>query len=244
MKKTLFFAILIIGLSSNVLAVTITPTITSSAKMVLSPEPTSTQSTKSSIIDKSIELLKQRIATSVAKIEKSVSKLNIGHISKIDKAGIEIKAKDGKLFKVIIDNTITKVYLLSGITKKEVKSDTLALNDYVIISGPPLENSITANNIYIDEEFIVSSGKITEIDNSEFTIKVITVDKDNYTLNIENSTRQLMLDVRTNAMNTTGFSKIKVGDTIHFVAKKPLDNKTLTITPQKILIIPQEYFMK
>jgi hypothetical protein len=241
MKRIVFLTILIIGLTGQAFAVTST---TSSAKMTLSPIPTTAQSTSSSIIDKSIELLKQRIATSVAKIEKNISKLNVGYITKIDKAGIVIKTKDNKSFNVNIDNTITKIYTLSGVTKKEIKFDTLALNDYVIISGPPLENSITANNIYVDEDYVVTSGKVTEVDNANFTVKVFTVDKDDYTLNIENSTKQMLLDIRTNLINATGFSKIKVGDTVHFVAKKPTDLKNLTVTPLRMLIIPQEYFMK
>jgi hypothetical protein len=118
------------------------------------------------------------------------------------------------------------------------------LNDYIIISGPPLENSITANNIYRDIEYIVSSGKVTEVSSADFTVKVITVDKDNYTLNIENSTKQQLLDIKTNTLSPTGFSKIKIGDTIHFVAKKPADIQKLEVSTDKIIIIPQEYFMK
>lgn len=241
MKNFLIVFIIFLSMTSNVFAVTSTP----SAKTILSPTPPKESlSTSSSIINKSIELLKQRIATSVAKIEKSVSKLNIGHITKKDKSAMEIKTKDNKTFKVIIDPTITKVYAFSGVTKKEIKADDLELNDYVIISGPPLENSITANNIYRDVEYIVSSGKVTEVNAADFTIKVITVDKDDYTLNIENSTKQQLLDIRTNVLNSTGFSKIKVGDTIHFVAKKPDDIQKLEVSTEKIIVIPQEYFMK
>lgn len=240
MKKILIATIIFLSMTSNVFAVTSTP----SAKTILSPTPKEPQSTSSSIINKSIELLKQRIATSVAKIEKSVSKLNIGHITKKDKSVIEIKTKESKVFKVTLDPTITKVYTFSGSAKKEIKAEDLEMNDYVIISGPPLENSITANNIYRDVEYIVSSGKVTEVNATDFTIKVITVDKDNYTLNIENSTKQQLLDIKTNTLNATGFSKIKVGDTIHFVAQKPSDIQKMEVSTDKIIVIPQEYFMK
>jgi hypothetical protein len=46
-------------------------------------------------------------------------------------------------------------------------------------------------------------------------------------------------------MEKSGFSKIKEGDTVHFVVKKTGEEKELNrYSAQKILVIPQEFFIK
>jgi hypothetical protein len=54
-----------------------------------------------------------------------------------------------------------------------------------------------------------------------------------------------MLNSKTGEIEKTGFSKIKEADVIHFVVKKSSEEKEKNRYPtSKILIIPQEYFVK
>ena len=45
-------------------------------------------------------------------------------------------------------------------------------------------------------------------------------------------------------MERIGFSKIKEGDSVHFVFKISGDEKNNEYSADKILVIPQEYFIK
>jgi hypothetical protein len=92
--------------------------------------------------------------------------------------------------------------------------------------------------------YAVLSGKITDINKDDFSIKVSTTDKDTYTLDIENSTNQTLMDIKTLELDKIGFSKLKEGDTIHFVIKKTGTEKEKRFTAIKLVIIPQEYFQK
>ncbi|EKE14390.1 MAG: hypothetical protein ACD_12C00530G0001 [uncultured bacterium] len=106
------------------------------------------------------------------------------------------------------------------------------------------DNIITANVVLIDENFLVDSGKITEINKESYNIKVLTSDKNTYSLDIETGTKQYMVNIKTLLRETIGFSKLKEGDTVHFVVKKTGKEKNNNYSAVKILIIPQEYFIK
>lgn len=158
---------------------------------------------------------------------------------------ITLKDADGNTFAITIDNQLTKVYQVTGASKKEVKASDIDTGSYIIVSGPVADNTVTANTIYIDEAYIVSSGKITTVNKVDYSLTVVTQDKDTVTVDIQSGTKQNMLNIKTLEIETTGFSKIKEGDTIHFAAKVDSDpSKLKRYSAQKILIIPQEYFMK
>ena len=108
-----------------------------------------------------------------------------------------------------------------------------------------INNTITANYIYQDEEYIVKSGKVTEINKTDYFIKVLSLEKDNYTLDFETYSQTEMLNVKTYEIEKTGFSKIKETDVVHFVLKKASGGREVNrYSIIKILVIPQEYFVK
>ncbi|EKE14431.1 MAG: hypothetical protein ACD_12C00509G0001 [uncultured bacterium] len=53
-----------------------------------------------------------------------------------------------------------------------------------------------------------------------------------------------MINIKTLLKETIGFSKLKEGDTVHFVVKKTGTEKNNEYSAYKILVIPQEYFIK
>ena len=87
-------------------------------------------------------------------------------------------------------------------------------------TGPTVDKSINANVVLVDDAYIVQSGKITEINKTDFFIKVTSQDKEEYTLDIEAGTKQNMINPKTLEIEKIGFSKIKEGDVVHFAAKK------------------------
>ena len=199
-------------------------------------------SPSASITQTEIQDLKEKIATKVAELRKKNQKAIAGTITSIKDKSIMIKNDDAD-YEVKVDEALTKVYSI-GTTKKEIKSTDLEKGAYIIATGPILDKVIDANYIYEDVEFTVLSGKITEINKDDFSIKVLTTDKDNYTLDIENTTTQQLMDIKTLALDKVGFSKLKEGDTIHFVIKKTETEKENRYTANKIVIVPQEYFQK
>ncbi|EKE13956.1 MAG: hypothetical protein ACD_12C00731G0001 [uncultured bacterium] len=236
MKKIFLFVYLIIYLFGY-LAVNVagqTPSATASSSPTV-------------VIDKDIQQLKDKIANKVLEIRKQNNKAISGFVSKIDENSMKLN-NNAEVNQVKFDDTLTKVFRVLGTTKKEIKTNDIAKNDYVIVSGVIADNVITANVVLIDENFLVDSGKITEINKENFNIKVLTSDKNTYSLDIETGTKQHMINIKTLLSEMVGFSKLKEGDTIHFVVKKtadpPASGKNNNYSAVKILIIPQEYFIK
>ncbi|MFA6017285.1 MAG: hypothetical protein WC744_04335 [Patescibacteria group bacterium] len=228
--KNCFIVTLLYFLLTSSIAVAQTPSIEASTS------PTVT-------VDKDIQLLKDKIANKVSEIRKQNNKAISGFVQSIDGSIMKLDSS-GEVNQVKFDDTLTKAFRVLGTTKKEIKTSDIKKNDYAIASGVVADNVITANVVLIDENFLVDSGKITEINKDSYNIKVLTSDKNTYSLDIETSTKQHMINIKTLLEETIGFSKLKEGDTVHFVVKKTGSEKDNNYSAVKILIIPQEYFIK
>ncbi|MDO9028311.1 MAG: hypothetical protein Q7U68_05560, partial [Candidatus Roizmanbacteria bacterium] len=165
MKKTLLFSYLIIWLfgylTINVVA--------QSPSISASSSPTIT-------VDKDIEKLKEKIANKVSEIRKKNNKAVSGFVVSNDGNTMKIN-NNGEENQVKFDDTLTKYFKILGTQKKEIKADDIKKNDYAIVGGVVADNIISANVVLIDENFLVDSGKITEINKDSYNIKVLTSDK-------------------------------------------------------------------
>lgn len=264
MKQLSIFFIGVLGLSltSHVFAQTKVPTkpltVTSPTVTVtptggikrlsgtVVPSPSSlTPSPTGGTIDKDIQTLKDKVANKVAELTKNNQKAVAGYLTSVKAEEFKIKSIDDKTYTIKIDSVLTKFFQIVGNQKKEVKLDAFTNGKYVIISGPAIGESITANVVYIDERLEVKSGKVTEVDSNNDLIKVSTTEKDNYTVNILRTTKLLLMDTKTLEIDRTVLSKIKEGDTVHFTYVKDPDAKDgFKVDAQKILVTPQEYFLK
>jgi DNA-binding transcriptional regulator WhiA len=151
---------------------------------------------------------------------------------------------DEKKYSIKIDDTLTAIYRIVGTAKKEIKKADLKTGDYVIVTGLMLNDTLEAMEIYIDEQFIVRTASVTELSKTDFYLKVITHDKDEYILDIQSATRQFMLNTKTREIEKSGFSKIKEGDTVHFVVSKTnpgAAKEKNRYDAVRIFVIPQEF---
>lgn len=227
----ILFGYLVAYLSGNVMAQS--PSVTASSSPTV-------------VVDKDIQQLKEKIANKVSEIRKQNNKAISGFVVNIDGNKMQIK-NDEEENQVKFDDTLTKYFKINGVQKKEIKSKDVKKNDYAIVSGVVADNVINANVVLIDENFLTDSGKVIEINKESFNIKVLTNDKNIYSLDFESDTKQSMLNIKSLDLEKAGFSKIKEGDTLHFVVKKtgnlPAGGNN-NYSAIKVLIIPQEYFIK
>jgi len=232
MKKTILFVYLVICLFGYL-----------TLNVVAQTPSASASSSPTVVVDKNIQQLKDKIANKVSEIRKKNNKAISGFVLSNDGNKMIIN-NNGEENQVKFDDTLTKYFKITGAQKKEIKANDVKKNDYAIVSGVMADNIITANVVLIDENFLVDSGKIIEVNKDSFNIKVSTSDKTIYSLDVETNTKQFMLNIKLLEMEKVGFSKIKEGDTVHFVVKKTGEEKNNNYSAIKILIIPQEYFIK
>jgi hypothetical protein len=211
---------------------------------VVGQTPSATASASPTVVvDKDIQQLKDKIANKVSEIRKENNKAISGFVLSINENTMKLN-NNQDVNQVKFDDTLTKAFKILGTTKKEIKTSDIEKNDYAIVSGVVADNVITANVVLIDENFLVDSGKITEINKENYNIKVLTSDKNTYSLDIDIGTKQYLINIKTLERETIGFSKLKEGDMVHFVVKKTGTEKDNNYSAVKILIIPQEYFIK
>ena len=199
--------------------------------------------TPSEPIDINVQRLKDKIATKVAELRKDSNTVVAGYIEKIEKSAVTVGVADGKKFTLAYDDTVTKIISLVTGKAQEAEFADLKKGTYVVASGIQVEQVVNASTIYIDKEYAVASGKITDLDAKKFTLNVLTSEKDQYILDVETTTKQTLLDIKTNTAQKAGFSKIKVGDTVHVVFEKTADPKKSQFTALRLLVIPQEFFV-
>jgi len=197
--------------------------------------------------EKGVKLLREKIANQVEEMRKKDQKAYVGTITKMDGSTIiisNVQGTDERKYTIKIDDTLTTLYRVVGSTKKEIKKADLTVGTYVIVTGQMLSDVLEANEIYIDEQFLVKTAKIIEISKSDYYLKVITYDKDEYTLDIQSSTRQFLLNSKTKEIEKTGFATIKEGDTIHFVVSKTnpgAGKEKNRYDAVRVLVVPQEF---
>lgn len=220
-----------------------TPTAATTATTTVTPAPTG-KKTATTKLEKDVQLLKDKIATKVAELRRENKTVVSGLVTGSDNTTITIQSDDDKNHKITYDESVTKLISVLKKTPQEIKIDNIKKDDYIIVSGLQIEDTMTATSIYIDQKYLVLTGKVSDVKKADFQITVVTTDKDTYTLDIESATKQFILNPKTNELVKSGFSKINVGDTVHFVVSKPQDKNTLNATAIRLLLIPQEYFVK
>lgn len=229
-KLTLFFiATSFLVFCSSVFAQTGAPT---------GPTKKPTETRESSQIDK----FKEKLASKVAELNRRNQKVVAGTVSAVSKDKLKLKTDTGE-FEVKIDKDITKFFEISEGSQEGKELSLIEKGLYIIASGPQADRVINANFLYEDAPFVVDSGRITEVDKNDNSVKVDTLSREKFTLDVETETRQNIINIKTLEIERTGFSKIKEGDNIHFVARR--DGRVKGRGPAvRILIIPQEYFIK
>jgi len=239
MKKTIvpFIFVTIVLLSLTKIAKGQTPTAVSTDEAQVS--------SPSAIDEEEINTLKVKIATKVAELREKNNKAVGGSVTTVSTGALKIKGSDESNYEIKIDDALTKAYQIVNNQKKEIKIQDIKKGDYIIVTGDLNEKTITANFIYVDELYIVNSGSVSEVNKEDYYIKVLTGDKETFTLDIETFTKQQMLNIKTLKPEVVGFSKVKEGDRLHFVVKRTgTEREVNRFAAQKIFIIPQEYFIK
>lgn len=236
-KVTLLLILTLLSVSN------ITPVLAQTTKPTATPAEDKEASKEASTEKNAIEELKNKVESKVTQLKNTNLKTKAGFITTIKDNTITIQTDSGNAT-VEIDKDVTTFYKINGASRSEIKSDDMVKGNYILATGPEIGTEITANTVHVDEHYIAKSGKIIEVNSDDFYIKIMTQEKDNYIIDIESSTTSQILDIKTLKLDTAGFSKLKEGDNIHFVAKKGMDAKQTRFSAVKTIIIPQEYFIK
>jgi hypothetical protein len=163
---------------------------------------------------KQIDDLKERLATKVAELKQSQRQAIYGTIKSVSISTFTVETATKNL-KIELTDDIKIFQKLNGV-RTALTTDDLAKGDIVTVFG---EYDATLELLKAKIVFIQSAdpirvaGKITEVNKTDYTITIITVDSKTYTIDFETITKTSVWNGK--ELEKGGFSKLIVGDTIH-----------------------------
>jgi hypothetical protein len=198
----------------------------------------------SAAIEKEVDKLKEKVAEQVEELNVN-NKAVAGVIQDIVGDTIFIINAAGDRVEASVDETLTNYYQVSGSRLNELKGEDFEVDEYVFVTGPEIGETITANAVYKDTPYYVFSGKIIEVNEDDFTLRIAAIDKSTYVLDVEAGTSTLLMDIDSLETSKIGFSKLKEGDAVHAVIElDPNAPEKTQFTAEKLLVIPNEYFIQ
>lgn len=211
-KLIIFSAITVMYITLSQPVVSATTDASSSA--TIPPTPNSLQDK----IDK-IKILKDKIATTVAQIRKNEKKALYGKITALGKDSIDIITREG--VSVTLNTTSDTGYFSldnaraksdSSLDKMKKDSPVTAFGYYDVSS-----KSMDTRIVYLTPTIPhYLTGKILDIDRTNYTISLKTFSDDTWTIDIETYTKtQIYKD---SSIQKSGFSKLYPGEIIDVVS--------------------------
>ena len=91
---------------------------------------------------------------------------------------------------------------------EEIEQSDIETGDY-ILTGPVIENEVSANIVYKQTQYLLVQGQITSVDKEAFTVDIITQAKDHY-IDIEKFTSQSLLNTKDLSVSKAGLANIKL----------------------------------
>lgn len=191
-----------------------------------------------------IQEFKDKLASKVAELQQNEDKAIAGFASDINESSLKIITSNNEKYSVELDDLLTKYFSIGNSITEKSKED-ISEDDYLIVTGPVNGDIISANGIYIDTQYVSGSGIVSQTDQNNLALTIITLENDTFTIDVETSTKKQIINIKELKLDNVGFSTIKAGDVVHFIYKKSNEeNKNNRYSADKILVVPQEYFSK
>ncbi|KXK11740.1 MAG: hypothetical protein UZ22_OP11002000301 [Microgenomates bacterium OLB23] len=208
------------------------------------PKTTTTPSlspTTAKPLDDTLQIIKDKIEEKVDQINQTSKKVVSGTLNKLEDDILELQEPSGKTFKVSIDDTVTKFFTATTKKLSPAEKTDLEKGNTLIIFGPIIEDQISANKVIQQAIYLTVQGEVTNVETDTFTVDIVTSDKEELSLNVEDAVSQQLMSTKTLDLSKATISKYKIGDKVHVVYIKPAKD-TDKAQVVRSLIIPQEYF--
>lgn len=184
---------------------------------------------------KQIEALKEKVATKVAEIRAQDKAAIFGTVNKISQNTISVNTGQGNRTVSYSEDTIFYALGDTGRTDSSIKKVTEGDNISIFGYLADDKTTLSAKYIYTEQPYIHAIGKIADID------------KDNYTVTVNDKSSNIVTDIETYTRISTvgadgtklkiGFSKLKTGDLVH-LSGLSTKKDTSRVSAYYMIIIP------
>ncbi|MFQ5452238.1 MAG: hypothetical protein ACE5DQ_01620, partial [Candidatus Paceibacterota bacterium] len=98
-------------------------------------------------IEKSAQILKDKIATKVAKLTQQNDKVVTGAIASIDETAIKLQGDEHKDLTIETDEILTQYKSINLSSIEKITREDLSKGDYIVASGTSIDKELSANFI-------------------------------------------------------------------------------------------------
>lgn len=183
------------------------------------------------------ELLREKVATQLARLVQGTQKIFSGTIeSKTDKELVVI-TKEGTLT-VRVDENLTKWATVTS--TRELKSADFKVGEFVTVDAIELDGVLNGNAVYKDNSYKVGHGNVSSVDADNNTLSVTKAQEQAPTeLKLDKAVRVFLYNQKTQVLDKSRLDKVIAGDSVHYVQQKKGAEYVVT----KLIVIPQELFI-
>lgn len=189
-----------------------------------------------STLDK-INLLKEKVASKVAQLQKSIQFAADGNITEIEEEILTFSA-DGEEKTITTDETTRYLSRSSRLKTTTADLSDLAVNDNVTILGSEQIGTdlVTAKLIIKTPQVVFFTGVIGKVDSDGGTLTIKEKDSE-YIFDYEVYTDSMLLNSETEKLESGGFSKLEKDQQLQILAvpQKGSENR---FTALRLVIIP------
>lgn len=181
-----------------------------------------------------VEELKERLATKVAELKNFKRRAIFGTVGEVTITTITVETKTSKV-KIELTDELTVIQYIRG-RRTLITNDDIGTGDFVTVYGDYDESLdlLRAKVFYIQGPLpTIVSGKVREINRADFTLMLIAQDNREYIVDIETTTDTQLYTER-DGLTESGFSKVRVGETLHIVGSA-LNDKENRFSADRIL---------
>ena len=164
-----------------------------------------------------VEELKERLATKVAELKNFQQRAIFGTVRDISVATFTVETAT-KQIKIELTDDLKVVQYVRG-KRTQLTEEDIDTGDMVAVFGDYDESLdlLRAKVLFIQGTLpTIISGTVREINRADFTLTLKTRDGQDYIVDIETSTKS-DLWIKGEGVSKGGFSKIRVGETLHVV---------------------------
>lgn len=183
-----------------------------------------------------INLIKEKVASKVAELDKAIQYAADGTIAEIEEGLFSFSA-DGEDKTINTDEDTNFLIRNNRLQTNAGEFADLAVNDTVTVVGTEQVGTgiVNAKLVVRSPQIVFFAGKINEVNANNFTFTVKENDEE-YTFDYETYTKALSLTTD-NAFETAGFSEIKADMHIQILALPQQTSETV-FTSLRLLLIP------
>jgi hypothetical protein len=162
---------------------------------------------------KEADLLKSKLEDKVLELRDNPQTVFYGQIkAKTDKGFTLVDGNSSN--KINVEPEITNFYRVDKSSLSSITFDDLEKNDYITAFVSDIGGEKISYTVYLEPQTTVVGGKISNLDDDNYTITIVNFDKSSVGADLETETTQNLYNLKNRQVVKGGFSKLAIGQPI------------------------------